>query len=357
MAETSSSICDFRRSKRSPSARWRGGAPRRSAECRSRTTTSGLAAFKEYLARATPTCRSHIMVDAVEEDYRFETLPHSYGSRPRADGRAQAEAALPQHALHAARGGTAARPASAATTAISSPRSPIPSSSPTGCRRSSRAELPRRGRLPAADGERGAAREARASRRPNLLVVAQHTGGLRLTFFRDRQFRLSPPHARRQRPRPTTRARYFAEEISNTRLYLHALRTADARRAPDGAAARPQRRAGRGRRRTSRARIPSLDCVRVGRRELAARLGIAEPLLDISPYASTCSSWGSRRPAEQPRAGHGDGRLPALPRAPRHLRRLRRGRGRRRPSGPAPTSTRCSATRARRRTPRARRPS
>ena len=58
----------------------------------------GLAGFKEYLAQL-PDVPVHIMVDAVEEDYRFETLPHAFGARPRADGRAQAEAALPQHAV------------------------------------------------------------------------------------------------------------------------------------------------------------------------------------------------------------------------------------------------------------------
>src|SRR5215210_4051998 len=40
---------------------------------------SGLAAFREFLAPHgnVPVL---LMVDAVEEDYRFETLPHSFGS-------------------------------------------------------------------------------------------------------------------------------------------------------------------------------------------------------------------------------------------------------------------------------------
>jgi hypothetical protein len=55
-------------------ARWRGA---RLAKCESFVNDAGgLAAFKEYLA-ALPDMPAEIMVDAVEEDYRFETLPHA----------------------------------------------------------------------------------------------------------------------------------------------------------------------------------------------------------------------------------------------------------------------------------------
>src|SRR5262245_14941678 len=59
---------------------------------------------------------------------------------------------------------------------------------------------------------------------PRLLLVFQRVGALRLTFFRDRQFRLSRL-TRGEGVRAENRARFFSEEISNTRLYLHALRT------------------------------------------------------------------------------------------------------------------------------------
>jgi hypothetical protein len=59
---------------------------------------------------------------------------------------------------------------------------------------------------------------------PNVLLATQHTDGLRLTFFRDSQFRLS--RFTREDPSKTTDlTRLFLGEISNTRLYLHALRT------------------------------------------------------------------------------------------------------------------------------------
>jgi len=59
------------------SAHWRGG---RIVECLTfANDEGGQADFKEYLDRSAD-MPAHIMVDAVEEDYRFETLPHAYGS-------------------------------------------------------------------------------------------------------------------------------------------------------------------------------------------------------------------------------------------------------------------------------------
>src|SRR5262249_6140143 len=57
-------------------ARWRN----RLVDCHEfANDDAGHAAFKEYLA-ATPDIPAYILIDAVEEDYRFETLPHAYGS-------------------------------------------------------------------------------------------------------------------------------------------------------------------------------------------------------------------------------------------------------------------------------------
>jgi len=117
---------------------------------------------------------------------------------------------------------------------------------------------------------------------PSLLVVAQHSGGLRLTFFRDRQFRLSRL-TRGESGRADNRARYFAEEISNTRLYLHALRTLTLDEHLSVLLLDRSDELGEVAQAIAREN-PSLDCVRVGRRELATKLGITEPLLDVSPY-------------------------------------------------------------------------
>jgi hypothetical protein len=120
-------------------------------------------------------------------------------------------------------------------------------------------------------------------RAPNILLAAQHTGGLRLTFFRDRQFRLSRL-TRGDGSKTTDPVRLFSGEISNTRLYLHALRTAtldehltvlllDRNDELEDVAD------------TITRDNPSLDAVRVGRAELSAKLGIEPALLAASPDA------------------------------------------------------------------------
>src|ERR1700716_1415880 len=58
-------------------ARWHGG--RLGACTIFENSDAGLAAFKDYLEQG-PRLPAQMMVDAVEEDYRFESLPHSFGS-------------------------------------------------------------------------------------------------------------------------------------------------------------------------------------------------------------------------------------------------------------------------------------
>src|ERR1700752_2962215 len=71
-------------------ARWRGS---RIVDCREfAADEAGAAAFQGHLA-APSDVPAYIMVDAVEEDYRFETLPHAFGS----DRIQMAERKLRQH--------------------------------------------------------------------------------------------------------------------------------------------------------------------------------------------------------------------------------------------------------------------
>ena len=58
---------------------------------------------------------------------------------------------------------------------------------------------------------------------PNLLLVARHSGGLRLTFFRQGKLRISRL-TRVETADTRARLTVFTEEIANTRLYLHAMR-------------------------------------------------------------------------------------------------------------------------------------
>ena len=270
-------------------AHWRGG---KIAECLTfANDEGGRADFKEYLVRLAD-MPVHIMVDAVEEDYRFETLPHAFGS-DRADmvGRK-----LKQHYRNT--------PYMAAT----------PLGRDTGKRRDDRylfsaltnsdlitdwqQAVAARGMpiagiylLPMVSAELLGRLDVKAS---NLLMVAQHATGLRLTFFRDRQFRLSRL-TRGDGGRPENRTRYFSEEISNTRLYLHALRTmtldehltvllidrGDELQEEAAGVARDN---------------PSLECMRVGRGELSSRVGIDHALLDASPYSIYLHLLGLKSP-------------------------------------------------------------
>jgi hypothetical protein len=129
----------------------------------------------------------------------------------------------------------------------------------------------------------------------NLLLVSQHSGGLRLTFFRDRQFRLSRL-TRGDSGNTGDHARFITDEISNTRIYLHALRAArldehltvlllDRNDELIDAAHNIARD------------NPSLECIRMGRREIASRLNIAEPLLELTSDVIYLQLLGLKAPA------------------------------------------------------------
>lgn len=251
----------------------------------------GLAAFREYLASCDYMPAS-VMVDAVEEDYRFETLPHAFGS----DRTQMVNRKLRQHYRNTpyltswllGRDTSKRRDDRYLFSALTNPELIDEWLKALVAR-----GLPVAGvyLLPMVSAALPQKLDIKTS---NLLVVGQHTGGLRLTFFRDRQFRLSRL-TRGDSSKSADRARYFGEEISNTRLYLHALRTMtldepltvllldqrDDLVEVTAAVSRDN---------------PSLDCVRMGRHELATRLGLAESLVDVSPYVIYLQLLGSKSP-------------------------------------------------------------
>ncbi|MBI1966239.1 MAG: hypothetical protein HYS46_08330 [Betaproteobacteria bacterium] len=270
-------------------AHWRGN---RIAECRVYAgDEGGVAGFGEYL-QSCANVPVYVMVDAVEEDYRFETLPHAFGS----DRDEMVARKLKQHyrntpyatAWRVGRDSGKRRDDRYLFSALTNPEligGWLQALTARG--------LPVAGiyLLPMVNAALPERLDAKA---PNLLIVAQHAGGLRLTFFRERQFRLSRL-TRGDSGRAENRSRYFAEEISNTRLYLHALRTLtldehlsvlliDRGDELEEVAVNIARD------------NPSLECVRLGRRELTARLGITESLLDASPYAPYLHLLGLKAP-------------------------------------------------------------
>ena len=271
-------------------ADWRG---RQVIECRTFDHgEEGLSAFKDYLANfdGIPV---HIMVDAVEEDYRFESLPHTSGG----ERAAMVSRKLKQHyrnspyvaATLLGRDSDKRRDDRFLFSALTNPELIAEWLQAVVAR-----GLPVAGiyLLPMVSAS---LIEKFSEKAPNMLLVAQHTNGLRLTYFRDRQFRLSRL-TRGDSGRAENRVRYFAEEISNTRLYLHALRTMTldeplrvllvdrAEELADVASG------------VSREN-PSLECVRFGRQELSARLGISEALLESSPYAVYLQLLGLKEPS------------------------------------------------------------
>jgi hypothetical protein len=268
---------------------WRG---KRILECRTYGDgEQGLAAFREYLAQV-GNVPVRIMVDAVEEDYRFESLPHTTGS----ERATIVTRKLKQHYRNSPYVGATLLGRDAGKrrddrflfSALTNPELITNWLEAVVAR-----GLPVAGiyLLPSVST---ALVERLNQKAANLLLVAQHANGLRLTFFRDGQFRLSRL-TRGDSGKLENRSRYFAEEISNTRLYLHALRTMtldeplqvaliDRTDELADVAAGVMRE------------NPSLECVRFGRQDLSARLGVSESLLETSPYAIYLQLLGLKEP-------------------------------------------------------------
>jgi len=271
-------------------ARWRRG---HIDECRLfRNDAAGFAAFEKYISpfSGVPV---YLMADAVEEDYRFETLPHAFGS----DRSEMVRRKLRQHyrsipyvnASFLGRDAGRRRDDRYLFSALTNPDLIAAWLQAIMAR-----ELPVAGvfMLPMVSTALVSALRLKA---PNLLVVSQHAGGLRLTFLRERQFRLSRL-TRGDAGRGGSPERVIAEEISNTRIYLHALRAArldeplaivllDHNDQLANVAADIARDS------------PSLDCRHFTRRELSARLHVAEPLLAVSAEVMYLQLLGWRAPS------------------------------------------------------------
>ena len=269
-------------------ARWQGG---RFAGCEMFAySEDGLSAFKDYLAqvRSLPV---HMLVDAVEEDYRLDSLPHSFGS----ERTEMVTRRLKQYYRN---------------TPYCSARL---QSRDTGKRRDDRylfcaltnpeliakwvravieRGLPMAGiyLLPTVSQDLV---EKLQLKQTKLLVVSIDSSGLRLTFLRDQKLRVG--RLARIDVTGAQAIKNYAEEISNTRLYLHALRimTLDEQLSVlivdrDDAL-------------TELAQVivrdnPNIECRRLGRQEITARLGISVRALDSSTDALYLHLLGLRAP-------------------------------------------------------------
>jgi len=185
-----------------------------------RNDDPGFEAFDRYLAslRNVPV---HMMVDVVEEDYRFEMLPHASG-RDRSE---LIERRLRQlyrntsFCAHQAVGRDAGkrRDDQYLFFALTNPETV------NGWLAVVRAhDLPVAGVYLLPVIAQGLVQKL-APEIPNLLLVSRHPSGLRLTFFRQGKLRISRL-TRVETADTRGRVAAYTEEIANTRLYLHALR-------------------------------------------------------------------------------------------------------------------------------------
>jgi len=185
-----------------------------------RNDAQGLDAFDRFLAglRRVP---AHVLLDVVEEDYRFEMLPHT-GGRDRSELLERRLRQLYRNtpycgALLQGRDTSKRRDDHYLFFALLNPDlldvwlSPIRSH-----------ELPVAGvhLLPVVTEHM--ARKI-APETANVLLVARHPSGLRLSFFRDGKLRVSRL-TQIEDADTQKHVAEFTEEIANTRLYLHALR-------------------------------------------------------------------------------------------------------------------------------------
>lgn len=179
----------------------------------------GWAAFDQFL-KAVQDVPVHVLVDAVEEDYRFETLPHTFGT----ERRELLDRKIKQHYR--------ATPYASASL----------QSAEKGKRKEDRflfaaitegefltpwltvlqnRKLPIAGIYPLPVLTPVAATRLKLAA-PNLLLISKHAAGMRQTFLKDGKFRitrLTPLHALGEGPID----RSFADEVRNTRMYLDAI--------------------------------------------------------------------------------------------------------------------------------------
>ncbi|MBX9904400.1 MAG: hypothetical protein K2Y31_08600 [Burkholderiales bacterium] len=251
---------------------------------------AGIAGFRDYAAASAGT-PAFIIVDAVEEDYRFETLPHASGS----DRAQMVERKLRQYyrsspycaASLIGRDGTKRRDDRFLFSALTNPEIVAPWLTVL-----TQAELPVGGiyLLPMVMPGLVDVLDAKSD---NLLLVAVHPAGIRLTFFREGAFRLSRLSRGDATAGPQGRA--LVDEISNTRLYLHALRAATLDEPVNVVLLDHADRLG------ETAKLigtdnPSLHCTRLGRGDIAARLKLDPILIEKSPAAIYLHLLGAKIP-------------------------------------------------------------
>ena len=180
---------------------------------------SGLESFPEFL-KSTGNALAYIAADTVEEDYRFDTLPHATG----ADRTSLLDRKIRQYyrstrfvsALSRGRGGDKRRDDRYLFSALTNPGLIDPWITAIAQHGSPVAGVYLVSMLTAA------LLPKLGITAPRVLIAAPHSSGLRLTFYKDGEFyssRLTRPVPKD----PKDAAQMLFTELSNTRMYLSTL--------------------------------------------------------------------------------------------------------------------------------------
>jgi hypothetical protein len=240
---------------------------------------AGRQAFLNFLHSASGV-PVYLTADTVEEDYRFETLPHAFGG----DRREMVERKLRQLYRSTPFYGASLQQrendkrrddrylfAAFTNGEVFNPWLQI----------LQEAKVPIAGVFPLPVVMLALLRRL-GSTEPQLLVVSRHSAGVRQTFVKDQSFRISRLTATRVGDQRANEA--YAEEIRNTRMYLDALNVTHVDDVvtvlildPDGALATLGDAVVAGRR--------NLRAVRLGPDELTAKVGIDRASLEASEDA------------------------------------------------------------------------
>ena len=270
-------------------ALWQG---RRLTRCRRFDNDErGWIAFSNFLlaGRGIPI---HIMVDSVDEDYRFESLPHARGrDRTQMVGRKLKQLYRGTSYFSSSlqeRGAGRRKDDRYLFAALTNPELLSP-----WLRAIDSNGVPVAGVYPLPMVTTSLIERLRL-KHTNLLIVTKNNAGVRQTFFKDLKFRIS-------RLTPLGEAtgvadKYYADEVGNTRMYLDALTVTHVDDAlqvvildqDDSLAGLPAAIA-RGR--------PNMQCHLLARADIMSRFGIAAAELDASADAVHLHLLGEKKPA------------------------------------------------------------
>ncbi|MGH8750117.1 MAG: hypothetical protein ACREUV_00255 [Burkholderiales bacterium] len=253
---------------------------------------AGWSAFGELLGQ-NPGLPVHVLVDTVDEDYRFDNLPHSFGG----DRREMTARKLRQlyrnnpysRAWLQGRETDKRRDDRFLFAALTNPEAVAGWLKSIEARQAILAGVYL---LPIASHM--LLKRFNLQTNSNLLLVSQNCAGLRQTFFRDQKLRISrlTPIEQAQEEMPLAE---YAEEISNTRLYLAALKVSPLEE-PLLVVILDQSDALADLSKELIKQQSSVLCQYFGRAEISAKLGLAPELLQISPDVMYLHMLGDQQP-------------------------------------------------------------